>query len=920
MVGERPADDFAAATEGHPDHISAPHPGWHAMAADEVVAALGGGPDGLSSEEAARRLKASGPNRLPQVRQQGPVRRFLSQFQNLLIYVLLGAAALAAAIGHVTDALVILAVVLVNAAVGFMQEGRAEQSLAAIRSLIDPRATVIRDGLRITVPAADVVVGDLVAVEAGDRVPADLRLLKTRTLRIDEAPLSGESVPVDKTIAVVMPAAPIGDRTNLAFSGTLVTAGQGVGVAVGTGVSTELGRISSLVGSVEQLRTPLTQQMDRFGRIVTGVVLSTSVVVFAVAVLVRNYDPADGLMAVVGLAIAAIPEGLPAVLTVTLAVGVRRMARRNAIIRRLPAVETLGAVSIICSDKTGTLTANEMTVRNLVTADGTVEVAGAGYRPEGGFQRAGGAIDPAADPVLEQLTLAGLLCNDAELHPKDGQWVVEGDPMEAALVSLAMKAGHDVAAARLHFRRRDEMPFDARHRYMATLNAGDGGMVAWVKGAPEQVLSMCTGVAAADGTRPLDRADWHRRVEGLAERGQRVIAVARRTLPEATRLEAASVERELTLLGLVGLIDPPRPEAVAAVAECRSAGIRVKMITGDHAATARAIALQLSLDEAPVTVTGQHLDRMDEAAFIETARGASVFARMTPEHKLRLVEALQRDGSVVAMTGDGVNDAPALKRADVGVAMGGKGTEAAKEASEMVLADDNFASIVDAVREGRTVYDNLVKVIAWTLPTNGGEALVVILAILLGTALPITPLQILWINMITAGALGLTLAFEPPEHGVMRRLPRRRDEGFLSARLLRQIVLVSGLMVAGTFGVHLWAIGHGLGVETARTMAVNAMVAMEICYLFSVRFVHGPSVTLRGVLGTRAVLIGVGIVLLAQAAFTYMPGLQSVFDARPLSLTEASICGLAGLVLLAAVEVEKWATLRSFRKACVGGT
>ena len=612
-------------------------------------------------------------------------------------------------------------------------------------------------------------------------------------------------------------------------------------------------------------------------------------------------------MIVVGIAVSAIPEGLPAVMTITLAVGVQRMANRNAIIRRLPAVETLGAVSVICSDKTGTLTKNEMTVSAAVTAAEQFEVEGSGYEPEGRFLIEGEAIDVAAYPVLEELSLAGVLCNDAHLRQVDSNWLTDGDPMEGALLSFAMKTGHDVGAARARFTRLDDIPFDARRRYMATLNARDGqAPVLYVKGAPERVIAMCARVAAAEGTSDLDAGFWHRKVDALAAEGQRVIAMARRVMPEGMEtVSQADAETGLTMLGLVALIDPPRREAVNAIAECRAAGIAVKMITGDHAVTARAIARQLGFSDDQRTVTGHDLDALDDARFAEEARAANVFARTSPEHKLRLVEALQADGAVIAMTGDGVNDAPALKRADVGVAMGRKGTEAAKEASEMVLADDNFASIVAAVREGRTIYDNLTKMIALELPTNGGEAFTIIMAILFGLTLPVTAVQILWINMVTTVALSVTLAFEPAEPGAMLRPPRPVEQKLLSGRLLWRILFVSVLMVAGAFGTYAWAIERGLPVETARTMVVNALVVMEIFYLFSVRYVHGTSLTWEGVLGTRAVLMGVAAVVAAQFAFTYLPLLQRVFDSRPVAAADGLLIIGVGVALLVVVEIEK---------------
>lgn len=880
---------------------------WHAIEADEALALLGASAAGLGEGEARRRLDEYGPNRLPQGRHTGPLKRFLLQFHNLLIYVLIAASVMAAGIGHFTDSIVIALVVIVNAIIGYVQEGRAEKALEAIRSMIDPNASVMRDGRRITVPAESVVPGDIVLLEAGDRVPADIRLIKASNLSVDEAALTGESVPVEKATAPVKEDAALGDRSSMVFSGTFVAAGQGAGVAVATGAKTELGHISGMIGAVETLVTPLTRQMDQFARQVTVAVLGIAALIFIYAAVAPAYKLAEAFMIMVGLAVAAIPAGLPAVMTVTLAVGVQRMARRHAIIRRLPAVETLGAVSVICSDKTGTLTRNEMTVSAAVTAKARFLIEGAGYEPVGHFLHDGERIDAASYPVLEEMALAALLCNDAHLAESGGRWLSDGDPMEGALLSFAMKAGHDVAAARTRFVRLDEIPFDARHRYMATLNTRDDRPPAiYVKGAPERIMEMCTSAAADDGECDLDHSFWRGEIEKLAADGQRVIALARRVMQEGTaRISHMDAEEHLTLLGLVALIDPPRPEAVAAIAECRASGVQVKMITGDHAVTARAIARQLGLSEEARTVTGADLDALDDAGFAEEARAASVFARTSPEHKLRLVEALQADGSVIAMTGDGVNDAPALKRADVGIAMGGKGTEAAKEASEMVLADDNFASIVAAVREGRTVYDNITKVITWTLPTNGGEAFTIVLAVIFGLTLPVTPVQILWINMITAVTLGLTLAFEPTEPGTMMRPPRKPGQKLLSGRLLWRVLFVSALMVAGTFGLYAWATMHGADVEHARTIAVNALVMMEIFYLFSVRYVHGTSLTLVGTLGTPVVLGAVTLVALAQLAFTYLPFMQSVFESRPLSFGEGLAVFAAGVALLIVAEIEK---------------
>jgi magnesium-transporting ATPase (P-type) len=878
---------------------------WHACAIKEVRRRLVSPDEGLISAEAARRLAQVGPNRLPAGKRRGALARLAEQFHNVLIYVLLGAALVAAVLGHAVDTLVIVAVVLVNAAIGYLQEGRAERALDAIRSMISPQAQVMRDGRRLTIDAADIVPGDLVLLEAGDRVPADLRLATARGLRIEEAALTGESVPVDKATEQVAADLPLGDRRSMAFGGTLVVAGQGAGIAVATGAASELGRVSGMLAAIEPLTTPLLRQMDRFARQLTVTILTLSAIVFGFAVLVRSYPWPEAFMAVVGLAVAAIPEGLPAVLTITLAIGVQRMAARRAIIRRLPAVETLGAVSIICSDKTGTLTRNEMTVRAAVIADLHYEVTGAGYEPRGAFRHLGVDIDHAMHPALAALTRASLLCSDAALRHDGERWRVDGDPMEGALVAFAVKAGHGIEATRARYPRLDQIPFDSRHRFMATLNRDEAGGIIYVKGAPEDVIDRCRAELSHGGERPLESERWQDEIEDLARGGLRVLALAQRAVPASmTQIDFRDID-SLVLLGVVGLIDPPREEAITAVCECRAAGIGVKMITGDHGATAGAIGRQLGLLDHETVSVGAALDRLNGRAFRHAVETAAVFARVSPEQKLRIVEALQQGGAVVAMTGDGVNDAPALKRADIGIAMGVKGTEAAKEAAEMVLADDNFATIVAAVREGRTVYDNLTKVIGWTLPTNGGEALAIVTAILFGLALPVTPVQILWINMITAVTLGLALAFEPPEPNVMRRSPRSPAQPLLSGLLVWRIVLVSLLFVAGAFGMFFWASERELGIETARTMAVNAIVAMEVAYLFNVRYLSGPSLTWQGVLGTPAVLIAVGVATAAQLALTYVPAMQKAFETRPLAFADAVAVVAVGAALFAVLELEK---------------
>ncbi|MFA7387219.1 MAG: cation-transporting P-type ATPase [Thiohalobacteraceae bacterium] len=880
---------------------------WHALAADECVQRLDSSRRGLSADAAAERLATHGPNRLPPPARRSALLRFLMQFHNVLIYVLLAAGVITGLLGHWVDSGVIFGVVVINAFVGFIQEGKAEKAMDAIRHMLSPHAAALRDGQLREIPAEELVPGDVVQLAAGDKVPADVRLLRVRELNIDEAALTGESVPVNKATAAVAADAELGDRSGMAYSGTLVTAGQGKGLVVSTGAATEIGRISALLSEVDTLTTPLLQQIAGFGRLLTMAILALAGATFAWGIWVQGQGPADMFLAAVALAVAAVPEGLPAVITITLAIGVQRMAARNVIIRRLPAVETLGSVSVICSDKTGTLTRNEMTVQSVITAAGPVEISGAGYAPHGLFSAREEAFEPRDDADLTELLRAGLLCNDAALEERDGRWFAHGDPMEAALVAAARKAGLEGAREKEEYPRVDVLPFDSRHRFMATLHHDHAGHAfVYLKGAPERVLEMCSRERVDGEDRPLDPDAWQARAESLAERGRRVLALAFRDMPGgASELRFEDVDGGLTLLGLVGLIDPPREEAVRAVANCRSAGIAVKMITGDHAVTAAAIGGELGIGDGRAALTGRDIERLDDAALRERAMDTEVFARASPEHKLRLVKALQVGKRVVAMTGDGVNDAPALKRADVGVAMGVKGTEAAKEAAEMVLADDNFASIVAGVEEGRTVYDNIRKAILFILPTNGAQAMVVVVAVLLGRILPMTPVQILWVNMVTAVTLALALAFEPAESGVMKRPPRCADEALLSGYLVWRLALVSLLLVGMSYGLFLWEQAQGASLEIARTVAVNALVAGEIAYLFNSRYLRASSLSFAALFGSRAVLIAAGLVILFQLLFTYAGFMQGLFGTAALALDDwARILVLALLVFLL-VEVEK---------------
>jgi magnesium-transporting ATPase (P-type) len=888
-------------------------PSWHNIRVDTTLQALETTPEGLNPLEAEARLKIHGPNRLPESQERSSIKRFLLQFHNILIYVLLGSAAITAMLAHWADTIVILAVVLANAVIGFIQEGKAEKAMNAIHQMLAPQASVLRGGKRYSIRGEELVPGDIVLLEAGDKVPADLRLLKAHGLQIQEAILTGESVPVQKQIEAVAAASPVGDRSCMAFSGTLVTSGQGKGVVAATGASTEIGRISGLLSGVETLTTPLVKQMGIFSQWLTIFILLVAVLLLVYGYFAGHHEFSELFMTVVGLSVAAIPEGLPAVLTITLAVGVQAMARRNAIVRRLPAIETIGSVSVICTDKTGTLTRNEMMVSSVLTHRHLFTLQGVGYEPQGSILLENAEVSPSEYAVLEELARAAALCNDASLHDHTGGvWTVEGDPMEGALLAFSCKMGIDIRNEQVAWSRTDTIPFDAKHRFMATLNHDhEQHALVFVKGAPERILAMCARQSAGGHTESLNKEYWLKKADSIAALGQRVLAFAIKSVkPEHAILEYTDVEHELTLLGMTGMIDPPRAEAIAAVTECHAAGIRVKMITGDHAKTAAAIGKQIGLQNPVTVLSGNDLDGMDDTALKAAVLDCDIFARTSPEHKLRLVMALQSHDMTVAMTGDGVNDAPALKRADVGIAMGRKGSEAAKEAAELVLADDNFASIASAVREGRTVYDNIKKVISWTLPTNAGEAMTIIVALLFGLTLPVTPIQILWINLITAATLGIALAFEPTEENTMRRPPRARKETLLSGELVWHIVLVSILFLCGVYGIYTYAIDRDYSVELARTLAVNTLVVMEIFHLFFIRNIYGTSLTWKAVRGTTVVWMTVIVITVAQLAVTYLSPLQAIFGTQAVSFWDSLLVIGIGVALFAVIETEKQIRLR----------
>jgi Ca2+-transporting ATPase len=852
---------------------------WHALPAAEVVDLLeADADDGLDLFAVKHRREQFGPNALTPAKGPGPLRRFATQFADPLVVILIAAGVVTLVLKDWVDAGVIFGVVMLNAVVGYVQEARAVAAIDALTRAMTTEATLVRGGDQLRLPAAEVVPGDLVLLQAGDKVPADVRLLRVRELRVDESALTGESLPVEKPGEEVARDCPLAERGDMAYASSLVTYGTGAGLAVATGDATEVGKISQLIAEARDLKTPLTRKIDQFSRVLLVVIVVLALFTLAVG-LVRGESLVDMFKASIALAVAAIPEGLPAAVTITLAIGVSRMARRRAIIRKLPAVEALGSTTVICTDKTGTLTENQMTVQRVVVGGEQLQVSGVGYGPQG-------EITPDPGPAALETLRAGLLCNDAALSESDGRWDVAGDPTEGALIVSAMKAGllRETELARLP--RLDAIPFESAHQYMATLHAAaDRGRVVYVKGAVEKVLERCDTALDAAGARvAVDGQAVLRQVEDLAQHGLRVLAFARRELPrDQEHVSHADVASGLTFLGLQAMMDPPRPEAIAAVGACQTAGVTVKMITGDHAATAAAIAQQIGLaHDSDRAVSGAEMATLRDREFIGLARGTNVFARVTPEQKLRLVEALQAERNVVAMTGDGVNDAPALKQADIGVAMGITGTDVAKEAADMVLTDDDFASIEAAVEEGRGVFDNLVKFMTYALPTNVGQGLVLIAGIVLGTTLPILPLQILWINMITAVLLGLGLAFEPKEPGIMTRPPRAPGAPILSRGVVVRIVAAGLILLVSAFGIFEWAEGRGLGDELARTAAVNVFMSVQIFYLFACRSLRRSLFTYNP-FGNVFVLLGVAVVAVLQVLFTYAPFMQVAFETAALT-------------------------------------
>jgi len=888
----------------------------HNISEDEVIKRLETDPKkGLDTEEVKRRQERFGPNLIATKKEKGPIIRFLLQFHQPLIYILLAAALVTALLEEWVDSGVIMGVVLINAAIGFIQESKALKALEALARTMVTEATVIRDGEKQRISAEEIVPGDIVQLQSGDKAPADMRLIRVRDLQVDESALTGESVPVHKKLEVLDEDTVVGDRINMAYASTVATYGHGVAVVVATGTKTEMGRISELISETEQLQTPLTKKIAHFSHVLLYVILSLAALTVVVGIL-QGQEWLDMFLAAVALAVAAIPEGLPATMSITLAIGVSRMARRRAIIRKLPAVETLGSTTVICSDKTGTLTENQMTVQEIWAGRRSFRVTGSGYDPSGEILLDDEEVNASDFNALMECLRAGVLCNDSRIYEEEEQWKIQGDPTEGALIASGIKGGLSLEAVQKEHPRLDTIPFESEQQYMGTLNE-DGSRntpIAFAKGSLEKILDICDSLMDADGNSvELDADEIMKISDKMASRGLRVIAFAKKEMKGGKEsLEHADLESGLTFLGLQGMIDPPRSEAIASVKACHSAGIRVKMITGDHAITASAIARQIGIissskaaQRAQAALTGKELAKVSEEDLPATAEEKDVFARVAPEQKLHLVKALQSRGHVVAMTGDGVNDAPALKRADIGIAMGQAGTDAAKESSDMILTDDNFASIEAAVKEGRGVFDNLTKFIVYILPTNAGQGLVILGAVLANMTLPILPVQALWINMTTAVLLGLMLAFEPKEPGIMSRAPREPDTPILTGTLSGRILLISAMLLIGAFGLFQYELSIGSSLDAARTTAVNVFIVGQTFYLFNCRSLHRSMFSL-GIFSNPWIFVGSALMITLQLLYTYAPFMNTLFSAAPTTLESWGRVVAVGLTIYFVVGTEKW--------------
>ena len=876
---------------------------WYALSVDDTVSKLKTNIEkGLSTADAQERLNKYGENKLPEKKRESFFIRFFKHFNDILIYVLFVAAGVTTLLGHYVDTAVILVVTVINASIGYIQENKAEKALADIRKLLSLKAQVVRDGMREEIDTALLTIGDIVLLTPGDKVPADMRLLRADNLKMEESPLTGEAVPSEKNPRELEPDTMLGDRVNMAFSGTTVSAGTATGVVVAVGAETEIGKINQMIAEVEEITTPLIRQTAQFGKTVSLVIVAIAAVVFAFGYFFRDYGISELALSVIGLAVAAIPEGLPAILSIILAIGVQNMASRKAIIRNLPSVETLGAVSVICSDKTGTLTKNEMTVKTLQTHESKYTVTGTGYAPYGEVLKNGESIDLNREKDLNYLIECFNTCNDAVIgKDEEGHWTIKGEPTEGALVTLYHKANIE----HRELNRICTIPFDSEYKYMATLVERKPENLILIKGAPDRLLDMADYDFSDGKPKPIDRPFWEAKITELAKEGQRVIGAAYK--PGGTsgdEIEHHDIHDGIVFLGLAGIIDPPRDEAIAAIAACKTAGIRVKMITGDHADTAKAIGLAMGIGDGTKAILGKEIEAMSDDELKAVAMEYDIFARTSPEHKLRLVKAVQANGAICGMTGDGVNDAPALKKADVGIAMGIKGTEVTKDAAEMVLADDNFATIVAAVEEGRRVYDNLKKTILFILPTNAAEALLIVASILFGTMIPLTPIQILWVNMVTSVTVSLALAFEGIEKGTMQLPPRSPKTPLLSGYFIWRILFVATIIGGLTLAMNLYLLDKGIGQGLVKTITLQTIVFAQMFHLFNSRSIRGFAFG-RDFFANKAVfLVSIAMILL-QLSITYLPFMNSVFGTEPLSLSDWKYPLSLGAIVFVAVEIEK---------------
>ena len=892
---------------------------WHAIDYKEVLENFESSLQGLELEEVETRRQKYGANELKRKNKDGILKVLWRQINNPLIWVLIGSSTLATALGKITDGMVVLAVVVVNSIIGFIQEYKAGKAIEALSNMVPENATVIRNGNIITIPVSEIVPGDIVQVAAGDRIPADMRIIQQKNLQVEEAALTGESVPSQKTTEAVNPDAVLGDRKCMVYSGTLVVSGTATAVVVKTGMDTELGKISDMLNETVDLDTPLTKKLGVIGKYLTiGIVAITAIIMFigtyrALGQGVLLFDALrESLIFAIALAVGAIPEGLPAVVTIALAIGVQRMAKRNAIIRKLPAVETLGSTTVICSDKTGTLTRNEMTVSELWNYNHSIQVTGVGYHKAGVFKQNNAELAALPEDMLLLLKKA-VLCSDANVLYTANEYSISGDPTEVALVVAAAKAGISIDGLRQEIPRKDVVPFDSEKQYMATLNDN-----IILKGAPEVVLKRCsTHVGGVN----LDTQKIISQIELLGSKGMRVLAIAQKTQSKSDEISVDDIENGFEFIGLIGMIDPPRTEAIEAIKACHNAGITVKMITGDHHATARAIGMELNLSANGTVVTGVDLSKMSDAELDKTIQSTNIFARVAPEHKLRLVKALQKANDVVAMTGDGVNDAPSLKQSNVGVAMGITGTSVSKESADIVLADDNFSSIAAAVEEGRRVYDNLLKSLAFLLPTNLGLAFILIYGIIFFPFNPITkelllpmlPVQLLWINLVATIALALPLAFEVKEPNVMNRPPRKPDEALFNGFVTFRVFFVSILMTVGTIVLFSWEYSYSLSTGMAQTdalarsqsIAVTFIIFFQIFYLINCRSLK-ESVLKIGLFSNGFIFLGIGSIMLLQAMFLYTPFMQKVFGTASLDGKGLFISFVAGSLIFVVISIEKW--------------